>query len=73
MLILLDGGAKISCFVDKKTSNNILDQFYRCCSGDLKDDCLEFVSYDEQNKKQQMLIKTSKIIYIQVINEQEKT
>lgn len=69
ILIMIEGGIRISSFVDKKSSNQILDQFYNCCSGDLKDDCLEFTSYDDQNNKQQILIKTSKILYIQVTNE----
>lgn len=69
ILIMLEGGIRISCYIDKKTSNEILDQFYKCCSGDLEDDCLEFNSKNESNQKEKILIKTSKILYIQVVNE----
>lgn len=64
--ITLKNEKEITVFLDKKAAENLVDQFYDLCSGQLDDNCFEIVSPCISGNEY-ILIKADEILYVQSI------
>jgi hypothetical protein len=62
--ITLKNEKEIMVYLDKKYAENLVDQFYDLCSGQLDDNCFEIVSPSESGNEY-ILIKADEILYVQ--------
>jgi len=62
--ITLKNQKDIVVYLDKRSSVNLVDQFYDLCSGQLDDNCFEIV-VPADNGNEYILIKADEILYVQ--------
>jgi len=62
--ITLKNQKDILVYLDKRSSVNLVDQFYDLCSGQLDDNCFEVVIRNDHGNEY-ILIKADEILYVQ--------
>lgn len=64
MSIVMLGNRVITIYLPKNKADDVMGQFYEVCSGDLKDNVLEFM-VDDGEGPVTTLVQSNRILYLQ--------